>query len=106
MPSITLRLQLHFLLFSVSPQKTHPALGGYTFFAYTTGAFRVCVFTLIKFQMCNVASDPDVARLVRFETFCREAFIHNQHLVSVWRKLMTLHGSMGPPWLWPKRTPS
>ena len=31
--------------------------------------------------MCNVASDPDVARLIIL--FCREAFIHNQHLVSV-----------------------
>ena len=38
--------------------------------------------------MCNVQCDfrskrSTVDHLVRFETFCREAFIHNQHLVSV-----------------------
>ena len=50
---------------------------------------------------CNVGSDPDVARLIillELKRFAGEAFIHNQHLVSMFfnlKKLMTLHGSMG-----------
>ena len=47
-----------------------------------------------------------VDHLVRFETFCREAFIHNQHLVSVFFDYMKVWDYEGPPWLWPKRTPS
>ena len=54
-----------------------------------------------------------VDHLVRFETFCREAFIHNQHLVSVvflfgeslWHH-MEVWDYEGPPWLLPARAPS
>ena len=34
-----------------------------------------------------------VDHLVRFETFCREAFIHNQHLVSVFFDLEKTYGT-------------
>ena len=51
-----------------------------------------------------------VDHLVRFETFCREAFIHNQHLVSMFFDMEKGYDTTwkyeGPPWLRPKRTPS
>ena len=51
-----------------------------------------------------------VDHLVRFETFCREAFIHNQHLVSMFFDLEKAYDTTwdyeGPPWLRPARAPS
>ena len=39
---------------------------------------------LLTYVQCSFRSrHSTVDHLVRFETFCREAFIHNQHLVSV-----------------------
>ena len=57
------------------------------------------VHNLLTNVQCGFRSRRSpVDLLLRFETFCREAFIHNQHLVSVffdYRKLMTPHGSIG-----------
>ena len=54
---------------------------------------------LLTNVQCGFRSRPTtVDHLVRFQTFCLEAFIHNQHLFRcffIWRKLMTPHGSMG-----------
>ena len=54
-----------------------------------------------------------IDHLVRFETFCREAFIYNQQLVSMFFDLETAYYTTwkygdyeGPPSLWPKRMPS
>ena len=79
-------------------------------------SFIPIIYTL----MCNVTSEHDVARssiLLRFETFCREAFIHNQHLISVVVVVVGGGGYLenaydttwnygGPPWLRPKRSTS
>ena len=63
--------------------------------------------TLLTNVQCGFRSKRGtVDHLVRFEMFCREAFIHNQHLVSVFFDLEKAYDTTWKYGIWPKRTPS